>query len=437
MKTKEDIKQLIEKENVEFIRLQFTDMYGTLKNIAVTPGQMERVLENRFTLDGRKLFGDMDIDGEELYLWPDLDSFVILPWRPQQGKVGKFLCDIRYEDGTKYELSPRTVLENVVEMADREGYEFFVDPECEFFLFHTDENDIPTTITHEQAGLMDVGPLDRGENARRDMVLALEEMGFEIESSHHEKSPAQHEISFKEGTALQIADSVTTFRFAVRSIAKRFGMYATFMPKPMTDEAGSGMHLHFTLYGKDGKNVFRSKDKNSKEFLSDEGRYFIGGILKHARGICAVTNPIVNSYKRILSGFEAPRFANWSTGSNGSMIRAHKCYDGEIKIELRIPDASANPYLAIAVCMAAGIDGIKNKIEPTDRVVNGSASKAVGKLLPENLKEAVKFMKDDKFITEVIGDKYSKIYMKAKTDEWNEYMKQVSKWEIDRYLIQM
>ena len=243
MKTKEDIMQMIEKENVEFIRLQFTDMFGTLKNIAVTPGQMGRVLDNKYTFDSTSLVDDLDCEGEELYLWPDLDSFVILPWRPQQGKVGKFLCDIRHADGSKYELSPRTILEKVEKMAKEWGYDFYVDPECEFFLFHTDENDMPTTVTHEKAGLMDVGPLDRGENARRDMVLSLEEMGFEIESSHHEKSPAQHEISFKEGTALHIADQITTFRFAVRSVAKRFGMYATFMPKPKTDDAGSGMHI--------------------------------------------------------------------------------------------------------------------------------------------------------------------------------------------------
>ena len=437
MKTREDIMQMIEKENVEFIRLQFTDMFGVLKNIAVTPGQMERVLDNMYSFDSTSLVDDLDCEGEELFLWPDLDSFVILPWRPQQGKVGKFLCDIRHADGSKFELSPRTILENVEEMAKEEGYDFYVDPECEFFLFHTDENDMPTTVTHEKAGLMDVGPLDRGENARRDMVLSLEEMGFEIESSHHEKSPAQHEISFKEGGALQIADQITTFRFAVRSVAKRFGMYATFMPKPRTDDAGSGMHLHFTLYGKDGKNVFRSKDKESADFLSEEAKYFIGGILKHAQAMCAVTNPIVNSYKRILSGFEAPRLANWSTKSNGTMIRAHKCYDGEIKIEVRIPDASANPYLAIAVCMAAGLDGIKNKINPGEKTDARDKSLHQGKNLPENLKEAVRYLQEDSFISGILGDEFVRVYSKAKMDEWNEYMKQVSSWEIEHYLIKM
>ena len=432
MKTKENIMQLIEEENVEFIRLQFTDMFGILKNIAVTPSQMDRVLANKYTFDSASLFCGAKNDSEEMYLCPDLDSFVILPWRPQQGKVGKFICDVCYADGTKYELSARTILERVVNNAKETGYDIYVDPECEFFLFHTDENDMPTTVTHELAGLMDVGPTDRGENARRDMVLNLEEMGFEIESSHHEKSPAQHEISFKEGTALQIADSITTFKFAVRSIAKRFGMYATFMPKPRTDMAGSGMHLNFTVYGSNGKNILRSSEDG--EFLSDEGRYFIGGIMAHAQGLCAVTNQTVNSYKRILSGFEAPRYVNWSTKTNGTMIRAHKCYDGEVKIEVRTPDSAANPYLTIALCIAAGLDGIKNKIEPEEKTDTFDKAQFSGKLLPENLKEAVKFMQEDEFIVNTLGEEFAKIYSGAKMVEWNDYMKQVSAWEINKYL---
>jgi len=432
MKTKENIMQLIEEENVEFIRLQFTDMFGILKNIAVTPSQMDRVLANKYTFDSASLFCGAKNDSEEMYLWPDLDSFVILPWRPQQGKVGKFICDVCYADGTKYELSARTILERVVNNAKETGYDIYVDPECEFFLFHTDENDMPTTVTHERAGLMDVGPTDRGENARRDMVLNLEEMGFEIESSHHEKSPAQHEISFKEGTALHIADSITTFKFAVRSIAKRFGMYATFMPKPRTDMAGSGMHLNFTVYGSNGKNILRSSEDG--EFLSDEGRYFIGGIMAHAQGLCAVTNQTVNSYKRILSGFEAPRYVNWSTKTNGTMIRAHKCYDGEVKIEVRTPDSAANPYLTIALCIAAGLDGIKNKIEPEEKTDTFDKAQFSGKLLPENLKEAVKFMQEDEFVVNTLGEEFAKIYSGAKMVEWNDYMKQVSAWEINKYL---
>ena len=260
MKTRSDILRLIEEEDVEFIRLQFTDVFGNLKNIAVTLGQIDRVLGNQFSIEGSALFDELYDPGMNLYLHPVLDSFVILPWRPQQGKVGKFICDVCYRNGELFEMSPRTILKKVLDQAAGEGYAFIVDPECEFFLFHTDDNGTPTTITHEKAGYLDVGPLDLGENARRDMVLTLEQMGFDIESSHHEKGPAQHEIDFTQGEALETADSLMTFKFAIRSIAKRFGLYATFMPKPRTDVTGSGMHLNLSLY-KDGKNLFHGEDE--------------------------------------------------------------------------------------------------------------------------------------------------------------------------------
>jgi glutamine synthetase len=297
MRSREEFYQLIEDEDIEFIRLQFTDVFGNLKNIAVTPGQLSRVLDNKYSFEGPALFDNMYDYANDLYLKPDLDTFVILPWRPQQGKVGKIICDVVNSDGSPCELSPRTILKNIVEEAAKVGYEFNINPECEFFLFHTDDNGNPTTVSHEKAGYLDVGPVDFGENARRDMVLTLEEMGFEIESSHHEQAPAQHEIDFAEGESLATADAVMTFKFAVRSIAKRFGLYATFMPKPRTDEAGSGMHLKFTLL-KDGKNVF-----DCKEGMSDMASYFIGGIMEHAQAMCAITNPIVNSYKRIFNIF--------------------------------------------------------------------------------------------------------------------------------------
>ncbi|MCR4851182.1 MAG: glutamine synthetase family protein, partial [Lachnospiraceae bacterium] len=251
MNTREDILRLIEEEGVEFIRLQFTDIYGRLKNIAVTPGQMNKVFDNRYSFDGDAAFGNMYGFEEKLYLYPDIDSFIILPWRPQQGKVAKIVCDIMHMDGTPFDCSSRQILKNVLNSAADEGYTIMADPECEFFLFHTDDNGLPTTTSHENAGYMEAGPSDFGENARRDIVLMLEDMGFEIESSHHESAPAQHEIDFKEEEALKTADSIQTFRFAVRSIAKRFGLYATFMPKPKTDVAGSGMHTNFTVC-KDG-----------------------------------------------------------------------------------------------------------------------------------------------------------------------------------------
>ncbi|MDD6327724.1 MAG: glutamine synthetase family protein [Eubacteriales bacterium] len=422
MKTREDILQMIEEEDVEFIRLQFVDAFGNLKNIAVTPGQLDRAINNEYSVYGSALFDEQYVYEEELYLHPDLDSFVILPWRPQQGKVGKFICDICKEDGILLELSPRTILKKILKKGQELGYTSMVDAECEFFLFHTDENGIPTIVTHERAGYMDVGPVDLGENARRDMVLNLEEMGFEIESSHHEKAPAQHEIDFRQGEGLKTADALTTFKFAVRSIAKRFGLYATFMPKPKTDVAGSGMHLNFSLY-KDGKNVFDNRQ---------DAKYFIGGIMKHAGELCAITNPIVNSYKRILSGFEAPGEINWSTKGENALVKLKRTF-GETKVELRFPDPSANPYLALAVCLAAGLQGIMEKIDPDAILADGEGAKK----LPENLKDAVEILNESTFMREILGDEFVDIYVTVKRKEWKEYMLQVCDWEVDRYLIKM
>lgn len=426
MKTRSDILRLIEEEDVEFIRLQFTDVFGNLKNIAVTLGQIDRVLGNQFSIEGSALFDELYDPEVNLYLHPVLDSFVILPWRPQQGKVGKFICDVCYRDGELFEMSPRTILKKVLDRAAEEGYTFIVDPECEFFLFHTDDNGTPTTITHEKAGYLDVGPLDLGENARRDMVLTLEQMGFDIESSHHEKGPAQHEIDFTQGEALETADSLMTFKFAIRSIAKRFGLYATFMPKPRTDVTGSGMHLNISLY-KNGKNLFHGEDEYG---VSDAARYFMGGIMEHAAAMCAVTNPIVNSYKRILSGFGAPGKIDWSTRGEKTLLKCHNLL-GESKVELRFPDPAANPYLAIAVCIAAGMDGIHKKLEP------GAENAADAKPLPGNLKDAIVLFEQDPLMSEILGEELTKIYAKLKNDEWNDYMLQVSDWEVGRYLVKM
>ena len=420
MRSREEIMQLIVEEDVEFIRLQFVDMFGNLKNLAVTPGQMERVLNGQYFFDGAAMFDDLVLYDDEFYLYPDLDSFVILPWRPQQGRVGKFMCDVYTEDGNPLSLSPRSILQNVIKKGRELGYTTMVDSECEFFLFHTDENGIPTIVTHERAGYMDVGPVDLGENARREMVLNLEKMGFEIESSHHEKAPAQHEIDFRQAEALKTADALMDFKFAVRSIAKRFGLYATFMPKPKANCAGSGMHLNFALY-KDGVNVFEDVKK---------AKNFMGGIIKYVDELCAITNPIVNSYKRIISGFEAPTKINWSTKGENGLVKLRKLF-GEKRVELRFPDPSANPYLALAVCLAAGMKGMEEEIDP-DQIVEGFG--AEGKKLPETLKEAAEHLKNSEFMREVLGDDFVDIYTAVKEREWKEYMLEVSDWEVGRYL---
>ena len=425
MRTKREIMDIIEEEDVEFIRLQFTDVLGNLKNIAITPEQLQKVEDNLYDFDSAAVFDDLYDPEEELYLKPDFDSFVILPWRPQQGKVGKFICDICYEDGTTYDMSPRTILKNVLLKASEEGYSFNVDPECEFFLFHTDDNGCPTTVTHEKAGYLDVGPVDFGENARRDMVLTLEDMGFEIESSHHEKSAAQHEIDFAQDEAMATADNLMTFKFAVRSIAKRFGLYATFMPKPKTDVAGSGLHLNISMH-KDGKNLFYSEDGKPSETAA----YFMGGIMKHAKALCAITNPLVNSYKRLMSGYGAPRKIDWSTKGEKTLLKYHM-NSNDSKVELRFPDPAANPYLAIAVSIAAGLDGIKNHTEP------GKKNNPECDSLPGTLKEAIAKFGKDPLMEEVLGKDLLKVYKNIKYDEWSEYMLQVSDWEVSKYLIKM
>ena len=425
MKTREQIMQLIEDEDVEFIRLQFTDMFGNLKNIAITPGQLEKIQDCKYPFESSAVFDDLYDPEENLFLVPDLDSFTILPWRPQQGKVAKFICDVIKQDGTPYTLSPRTILKNVLEDAKKEGYTFVVDPECEFFLFHTDDNGTPTTITHEKAGYLNVGPLDLGENARREMVLTLEDMGFEIESSHHEKAPAQHEIDFTQAEALDTADALMSFKFAIRSTAKRFGLYATFMPKPRTDLPGSGMHLHISMY-KNGENLFDDDDGEASAMAG----FFMGGVMEHARALCAITNPVVNSYKRILTGYHAPKEVYWAKKGEKALLKYHN-NGADTKVELRFPDPSANPYLAIAVCIAAGMDGIHKQISP------GEANCQSGRYLPGNLKDALDCMKQDSLMKATLGEEFVKLYTAIKYQEWNEYMLQVSDWEVDRYLAKM
>ena len=422
---REDIQRMIEEEGVEFIRLQFTDIFGRLKNLAVTPGQMDKVFENRYSFHGAAMFGNVYDYDDRLYLYPDLDTFMILPWRPQQGKVAKIICDVCYMDGSPFKESSRYILKQAVKKAADKGYTMIADPECEFFLFHTDENGLPTTTSHERAEYMDVGPSDFGENARRDIVLMLEDMGFEIESSLHEHAPAQHEIDFREDEALTMADSIQTFMFAVRSIARRFGLYATFMPKPRQDVAGSGMHLHLKLM-KDGRNVFVSGSGEA----SDEARWFAGGIMQHARSLCAITNPTVNSYKRLLSGYDAPFYITWADKGEKALVNINREID-DVKVELRFPDGSGNPYLTLAACMAAGLDGIDKKTEP------GTAAGCVNDdtpTLPEDLKEAVSELLGDEVIMSALGKEFAGIYSDVKRMEWRAFLSEVTQWEIENYL---
>ncbi|MDE6208698.1 MAG: type I glutamate--ammonia ligase [Lachnospiraceae bacterium] len=436
--TKKDVINLVEEEDVEFIRLQFTDMFGTLKNVAITASQLEKALNNKCMFDGASIDGFVRIEESDMYLHPDLDTLEIFPWRPQQGKVARLICDIYKTETEPFIGDPRYVLKKVIREAEERGYTFDVGTECEFFLFHTDDNGQPTTITHEQAGYFDLGPIDLGENARRDMVLNLESMGFEIEASHHEAAPAQHEIDFKYTDALKSADNMMTFKLTVKSIAKRHGLHATFMPKPKTGINGSGMHINMSL-SKNGKNIF--EDENGKFGLSKEAYHFIAGIMKHIKGMSIITNPLINSYKRLIPGYEAPVYIAWSVKNRTPLIRIPADRGEGTRIELRSPDAACNPYLALAVCLAAGLDGINNELECPESIDKNIFEMSEDERraenidrLPSNLMEAIcEFEKDD-FIKGVLGEHISKKYIEAKKEEWNKYISEVSDWEIEQYL---
>ena len=419
-----EILQMIEEEDVKFIRLQFVDIFGTIRNIAVTAGQMEKALAGKCMVDGYSIAGMKELGYDRVYLKPDIDTFTIFPWRPQQGKVARFLCDLMDQEGNDIAESPRYILRRVLKKAKQQGYSFDLDPECEFFLFETDEEGNPTTRTREKAGYLDVAPLDQGENARRDMILTLEEMGFEIESSHHEDAPAQHEVDFKQAQGVKVADQIVTFRSTVRTIAQRHGLHATFMPKPRTDLPGSALSLNISGF-RDGKNMFA--DPQAENGLSQEAYSFIAGLLSHMNGMAAIANPIVNSYKRLKPGYHAPTELFWSLNDYRAPIRVVKGKEGDTHIEWTLPDGAANPYLLIAMVVASGLNGIQEKMIPLKADEKAGA-------LPGTLKESLTALEKDEFLRNVCGESYVRTYLKEKTKEWELYTQEVTDWELKEYL---
>lgn len=436
--TKADILRLVEEEDVEFIRLQFTDAFGILKNVAITASQLEKALDNRIMFDGASIDGFVRIEESDMYLYPDLDSFAIFPWRPQQGKVARLICDVYKTDGTPFEGDPRYILKRALKEAQDMGYSFHVGPECEFFLFSSDEAGKPTTESDEQAGYFDLGPNDYGENARRDMVLTLEDMGFVIEASHHEAAPAQHEIDFHYDEGLKIADDIMTFKLVVKTIAKRHGMYATFMPKPRNGINGSGMHINMSL-SKDGRNAFC--DPEDELGLSQTAYHFIAGILAHVKGITAIANPLVNSYKRLVPGYEAPVYIAWSGINRSPLVRIPASRGEETRAELRSPDPSANPYLVLALCLTAGLDGIRRQLPLTQAVncnifdLTKEERRAQGiERLPQNLMEAGMELAQDDLLKAALGPHITRVYLDNIKKEWKEYSIQITDWELKQYL---
>lgn len=437
--TKEEIISKAKKEEVEFIDLQFTDIFGVMKNVSITIEQLDKALNNEIMFDGSSIDGFVRIEESDMYLYPDLDTFMVLPWSDYP-KEARIICDVYKSDGTVFEGCPRNILKKVIKEAKDLGFTFNVGPECEFFLFHTDEKGQPSLETHDNAGYFDMAPIDLGGDARKDMTLVLKKMGFEIEASHHEVAPGQHEIDFKYEDALVTADNIMTFKMVVRIIAQRHGLHATFMPKPKYGINGSGMHINMSLATLDGRNAFY--DKSDEMELSSTAYSFLGGVIEHAKGMTALTNPTVNSYKRLVPGYEAPVTIAWSGSNRSPLIRIPAKRNNSTRIELRNPDPSANPYLALAAILKSGIDGIKNDIKPPKPVTSNVYEMSNNEMkdkgiesLPTNLYEAVKSLSKDNVIKEALGIHIYEKFSEAALLEWGEYSRAVSKWEIDKYLI--
>ena len=436
--TDDDIKKLIKEHNVQFIKLQFVDINGQVKNLAIPSEHIDRILNNDIMLDGSSIKGFRNIETSDMFFHPDKNSFQILPWQEKDGRnSARLICDIYNADGTPFEGCPRCNLKRLMAEAKKLGFSMNIGPEAEFFLFEKDGKNI-TTKTHDKGGYYDMGPDDLGEAVRSDIVSTLQEMGFDIEASHHEVADGQQEIDFKYSDILTTADNVVTFRIAVKAIADKYGLHATFMPKPVFGINGSGMHCNISL-SKDGKNAFY--DKNAEFQLSDTAKYSIGGILKHIKNITAILNPTVNSYKRLVPGYEAPVYMAWSLANRSALLRVPAKRGVSTRVELRSPDPSCNPYLAFATILAACLDGVRNKIEPpkpVDANIYKLSEKDRKKMriesLPGSLKEALGYMQNSLIVEKALGKHIVEEFVTAKEIEWDDFRTYVSQWEIDKYL---
>lgn len=437
--SKEEIKQIMKDENVQFLRLMFTDINGIIKNVEVPASQVDKVLNNKITFDGSSIDGFVRIEESDMLLHPDLSTWLIFPWGAEHGKVARLICDIYLPDGTPFPGDPRNNLRRVLKQMQDSGFSAFnIGPEPEFFLFKLDENNEPTLDLNDQGGYFDFAPVDLGENCRRDIVLELEKMGFEVEASHHELAPGQHEIDFRYSDALAAADRIQTFKLVVKTIARKHGLHATFMAKPLQGIAGSGMHMNMSLF-KDGKNIFF--DEKGDQQLSNEAYHFLNGVLNHARALTALNNPTVNSYKRLVPGFEAPVYVAWSARNRSPLVRIPSGRGNSTRIELRSPDPTANPYLVIAGILMSGLDGLKQKEMPVHSVdrniysMSESERKANGITdLPSTLHNAVKAFKKDQVILDALGKHLAQSFVDSKDLEWASYRQTVSDWEREQYL---
>ncbi len=437
--TPEDIVRLAKEEDVRFLRLQFTDLLGVIKNVEVPISQLRKVLDNKIMFDGSSIEGFVRIEESDMFLYPDLSTWLIFPWHTGEGKVARLICDIYMPDGTPFAGDPRSILKKALASANALGFTTMnVGPEPEFFLFKLDEHGNPTTEMNDQGGYFDLAPVDLGENCRREIVLTLETMGFEIEGSHHEVAPGQHEIDFKYTNALEAADNIMTFKLVVKTIARQFGLHATFMPKPVFGINGSGMHCHMSLFKGKDNSFFDEQDELG---LSSAAKYFLAGVLAHTRGFTAITNPLVNSYKRLVPGYEAPIYIAWSAKNRSPLVRVPASRGLSTRIEVRSPDPAANPYLALAVMLQAGLDGIKRQLplpQPVNRniyVMNEVERVRSGILsLPESLKTALEELASDEVIRDALGEHAYTFFYEAKMIEWDMFRSAVHQWETEQYL---
>ncbi|WP_261133028.1 type I glutamate--ammonia ligase [Bacillus sp. Marseille-Q3570] len=437
--SKDQIFKMVKEENVRFVRLQFTDLLGIIKNVEIPTSQLEKALDNKMMFDGSSIEGFVRIEESDMYLYPDLDTFVVFPWTSEKGKVARLICDIYNPDGTPFEGDPRANLKRVLKEMEELGFtDFNIGPEPEFFLFKNDEKGEPTLELNDKGGYFDLAPTDLGENCRRDIVLELEDMGFEIEASHHEVAPGQHEIDFKYADAVTTCDNIQTFKLVVKTIARKHGLHATFMPKPLFGVNGSGMHANMSLFkGKD--NAFF--DQNSQTQLSETAMQFLSGIVKHAEAFTAITNPTVNSYKRLVPGYEAPCYVAWSMQNRSPLVRIPASRGVSTRIEVRSVDPAANPYLAMAAMLAAGLDGIKNKMEaptPVDRNIYAmdkeEREEAGIRDLPATLSDALEKFRKSEVMKAALGAHATEHFIELKEIEWDMFRTQVHPWEREQYI---
>ena len=437
--SRDDVAKLLKDNDIRFLRLVFTDITGLNKNVEVPTSQFDKALDGQIMFDGSSIQGFVRIEESDMLLSPDFDTFRVYPWsKEEHGKVASLICDVHNPDGIPFEGCPRGVLRRTMDRAKSVAGTMNCGPEAEFFLFGRDEDGTLTTMTHDQAGYFDAAPMDEAEQCRHVITNYVEKLGLEVEASHHEVAPGQHEIDFRYGNALQTADNLIRFKSVVRRVARDFGLHATFMPKPIFGINGSGMHIHISLFDGD-RNLFQ--DDNTETKLSATAMHFIAGVIDHARAFCAITNPLINSYKRLVPGYEAPTHIAWSMRNRSPMIRIPERRGLGTRMEIRMPDPSCNPYLAFAAILGAGIDGVEKKLDPPPPVnkniyTMSARERSRNKIgsLPGNLSEAITALEKDQVMRDTLGEHVFSHFIEAKKAEWSEYIAQVHEWEVERYL---